>query len=284
MSDLDIIDPSSPLPDEPTLQPAGNPAQQADQHQEEPASSAEADQTGADPEGTDDLADDGPKKPPKGVQKRLDELTRNWRDAERDRDHWRDMAMRGGQPPQQQEQKPAPAVNAAPKPEDFPTYDAFLIAQAKHELRQEMTQAEQAKVQEQQAKVQEQQASQVATNWRTQVDTAKGKYADFEAVAFSAPISEPVAHMVAASDVGADLAYHLGKNPDEARRISALPPVAAARELGRLEAKLSAAPPPKPTQAPPPPPTVNGRGTPTRDPNAMSYAEYKAMRMGKSKK
>lgn len=278
MSDLDIIDPSSPLPDEPTPQPAENPAHQADQHQEDAATSTEADQTGAETEGVDDGGDDGPKKPAKGVQKRLDELTRNWRDAERDRDRWRDMAMRGGQPQQPgAEPKPAPSPGAAPKPEDFPTYDAYLIAQAKHELRQELTQAEREKAQEQEA-------TQVASGWRTQVDTAKGKYADFEAVAFSAPISESVAHMVAASDVGADLAYHLGKNPDEARRISALPPVVAARELGRLEAKLSAAPPPKPTQAPPPVPMVNGRGTQPRDPNAMSYDEYKAMRMGKSKK
>ncbi|CAO3372882.1 hypothetical protein [Azospirillum argentinense] len=277
MSDLDIIDPSSPLPDELPPQPAGNPAQQAEQ-QEDAATSTEADQTGAETEGTDDGGEDGPKKPAKGVQKRLDELTRNWRDAERDRDHWRDMAMRGGQPQQPgPEPKPTPAAEAAPKPEDFPTYDAYLIAQAKHQLRQELTQAEREKAQEQEA-------TQVATGWRAQVDAAKGKYGDFEAVAFSAPISESVAHMVAASDVGADLAYHLGKNPDEARRISALPPVAAARELGRLEAKLSAAPPPKQTQAPPPVPTVNGRGTPTRDPNAMSYEEYKAMRMGKSKK
>ncbi|CAO3447867.1 hypothetical protein [Azospirillum argentinense] len=279
MSDLDIIDPSSPLPDEATPQPAGNPAQQAEQ-QEGAATSTEADQTGAETEGTDDGGEDGPRKPPKGVQKRLDELTRNWRDAERDRDHWRDMAMRGGQPQQpapDANPKPKPDADAAPKPEDFPTYDAYLIAQAKHEFRQEAIQAERTKAQEQQA-------SQVATNWRTQVDTAKGKYADFEAVAFSAPISNSVAHMVAASDVGADLAYHLGKNPDEARRISALPPVAAAREIGRLETKLSTAPPPKSTQAPPPVPTVNGRGTPTRDLNAMSYAEYKAARMGKSKK
>lgn len=31
---------------------------------------------------------------PRGVQKRIDELTGNWRNAERERDHWREVAMR----------------------------------------------------------------------------------------------------------------------------------------------------------------------------------------------
>lgn len=282
MSELDIIAPAT-LPDEPPPQPAGNPAPQADQHQEDAATSTEADQTGADDLEHDDGAEgdnaDQPKKP-KGVQKRLDELTRQREDAKRERDYWRDMAMRGGQPQQPPNapapQTAAPPADAAPKIEDFQSYDDFLVAKAKHELRQEMTQAERAKAAAQES-------AQVATNWRTQVEAAKGKYADFEEVAFTAPLSEPVAQMVAASDIGADLAYHLGKNPDEARRISALSPVAAAREIGRLEAKLSTAPSPKTTQAPPPVPTVTGRSSPQRDPNAMSYEEYKAMRMGKKK-
>jgi hypothetical protein len=39
----------------------------------------------------------------KGVQKRLDELTRNWRETERDRDHWRELAMRTQAPPSKTE-------------------------------------------------------------------------------------------------------------------------------------------------------------------------------------
>src|SRR5689334_5427715 len=53
-----------------------------------------------------------PAKPkPSGVQKRLDELTRNWRQAERDRDHWREQATRNqSQPAQPQAAQGEPSL------------------------------------------------------------------------------------------------------------------------------------------------------------------------------
>jgi hypothetical protein len=64
-----------------------------------------------------------------------------------------------------------------------------------------------------------------------------------------------MAEVINSSPVSHELAYHLAKNTDESRRIAALPPLAAARELGRLEAKLTSGPTAKPrisTNAPEP--------------------------------
>ena len=39
------------------------------------------------------VSEDSPAKP-KGVQKRIGELTHSWRDAQRERDYWRDLALK----------------------------------------------------------------------------------------------------------------------------------------------------------------------------------------------
>jgi hypothetical protein len=39
-------------------------------------------------------------------------------------------------------------------------------------------------------------------------------------------------------DNGPEVLYYLGKNPDIASQLSQLPPLSAARELGRIEAKI----------------------------------------------
>ena len=61
---------------------------------------------------------------------------------------------------------------------------------------------------------------------------------------------------ISESEHGPAVAYHLGKNPDLSRRWASLDPVSLFKELGRLEATLSApavVPQPKPvTQAPAP--------------------------------
>jgi len=62
-------------------------------------------------------------------------------------------------------------------------------------------------------------------------------------------------------DAGSEVIYHLGNTPDEAARIASLPPLKQASELTRLEAKLTAPPPPKKlTASPPPVEPINGRG------------------------
>ena len=95
-------------------------------------------------------------------------------------------------------------------------------------------------------------------------EEARSKYEDFEQVAYNPnlPITTVMAETIQASDVGPDLAYYLGTNPKEADRISRLSPYLQAKEIGKIEARLSDNPPvKKTTSAPPPIAPISGRGT-----------------------
>ena len=92
-----------------------------------------------------------------------------------------------------------------------------------------------------------------------------------------------MAQAIQFSDIGPELAYHLGANPKEAERISKLQPILQAKEIGKLEAKLAADPPVKKTSnAPSPisPVTARSTGSPnfdTTDPRSiksMSTSEW----------
>ena len=62
-----------------------------------------------------------------------------------------------------------------------------------------------------------------------------------------------MAETIRASDIGPEIAYHLGSNPKEAERIARLSPYLQAKEIGRIEAKLADAPPVKKTSSAPAP-------------------------------
>ena len=70
------------------------------------------------------------------------------------------------------------------------------------------------------------------------------------------PISQAMAEVIRDSEVGPKLIRHLANNKAESMRIHNLPPLAAARELGRIEARILATPAPEPpkrvSQAPEP--------------------------------
>ena len=101
-------------------------------------------------------------------------------------------------------------------------------------------------------------------------EEARTKYDDFEQVAYNPklPITDAMAQTIQSSDVGPDMAYYLGSNPKEADRISRLSPLSQAKELGKIEAKLSDNPPVKKTSnapAPIAPITARSSGSPSLD-------------------
>lgn len=69
-------------------------------------------------------------------------------------------------------------------------------------------------------------------------------------------ITDSMLEVILESDLGPAVAYHLAENVEVSEAIARLPPMAQARELGRIEARLEAAakapPPPPVSQAPPP--------------------------------
>jgi hypothetical protein len=195
---------------------------------------------------------------PKGVQKRLDELTRNWREAER-----REAALLALL--QQQRTAPeAPQPTADDKPKtladfeyDEGKFQAYIFDQAEKRAadaaKRELTAAQEREATERRK-----------ASFRSRSAEFAKTVEDFDSVARNPdlPISADMAEVIQDSDDGPALLYHLGKNPDIAEKIAQLPPKAAARELGKIEARLAyereKAKPEKVSKAPPPPPKVEG--------------------------
>lgn len=82
----------------------------------------------------------------------------------------------------------------------------------------------------------------LAATWSDRYTAAKAKWSDYDEVAGrdDITISTPMAEAIMRSEVGPDVAYHLGKNPEEAARIAALPTVGAQLfEMGRLAERVA---------------------------------------------
>ena len=162
-------------------------------------------------------------------------------------------------------------------PDPFDLQTAKMLWGVERKLTQrEAKQVEEAAdaVKSQVENINQQERAVIAEAWAAQVADAKTRYADFEAVAHHAPISDRVAELVATSDMGADVAYYLGQNHNLARALSTMPLVEAARELGRIEARLSLPKPRTQTNAPDPITPVSGKVGASRDPSKMSMEEY----------
>ncbi len=103
------------------------------------------------------------------------------------------------------------------------------------------------------------------------------RYPDIEKVFTDTtlPMSPAMAETLMESEKGPEVAHYLLANREAAQRIKEMSPLAAARELGRIEATISLPKPRTETKAPPPPSTLAGttRG-PAKNPETMTQAEY----------
>lgn len=180
--------------------------------------------------------------------------------------------------------KTAAQGEVEPKRDEFDDPDEYVAAKAAWRGAQSVAKREEAAAQEALNQVARQREAEAKAMWMEQVSEARTRYEDFDRVALdpAVPITPQIASMLQQSDAGADVAYYLGQNRAEAHRIATLPPLEAARELGRIEATM-ALPKPKTQQSVPPPVRpVTGRGQPQRDPSKMSYAEYRKWRSGQA--
>ena len=180
---------------------------------------------------------------------------------------------------QQRKAAESQSVRAAP-PADLPPVDQFESPEAYAEVLA-YRKAEELLAQREQAK---QQAA-LLESYHDKEEQARDKYEDFEQVAYNPNlrITEVMAQTIQASDIGPDVAYYLGTNPKEADRISRLSPYLQAKEIGKIEVRLSDNPPAKKTSsapAPIAPVTARTSGAPaydTTDPRStktMSASEW----------
>lgn len=162
---------------------------------------------------------------------------------------------------QQQRAAETQIVKAAPtaSADQFESPEAYAEALAYQKAEELIAKREAAK-----------QQSQVLESYQEREEAARDKYDDFEQVAYNPklPITEVMAQTIQSSDIGPELAYYLGTNPKDADRISRMAPLAQAKEIGKIEAKLAAEPPVKrTTSAPAPisPVTARSSGAPAYD-------------------
>ena len=166
----------------------------------------------------------------------------------------------------QQAQKPAAAPVEVPPADEFPSVEAYAEALAAKKA-QELLQQQEA----------ERQRLALLDAYHEREEKARERYDDFEQVVYNTrlPISNVMAETIQSSDIGPEIAYHLGSNPKETERISKLSPLLQAREIGKIEAKLADNPPvKKTTNAPPPiaPVSARANGAPaydTTDPRSL---------------
>lgn len=206
--------------------------------------------------------DDKKGKPPKGVQKRLDELTREKYDQQRRAEaaearlqQAMSMLERGNVPdPQPQTFDPS----GPPNPLNYPEGELdvnFIRDVAKYEVRQEIQAARQEA---------EHQKTVVAIESRE--DAARARYADYNEIVNPQNLgpllqNQDVFRTLAAHENGPDLAYYLGKNPSEVMSIAQMTPYNAAMRIGQLLASITPDAPSTKTASKAPPPISPIRGS-----------------------
>ncbi len=161
------------------------------------------------------------------VSKRLAREQRKWE---------REQAQR-----LQQAQKP---VAPPPAPDDFESAQQYAEALAEQKAQELLARRE----------AEAQQAA-ILESYKDREEEARDRYEDFEQVAYnpSLPVTDVMAQAIQASDIGPEVIYYLGSNPKEASRISRLPPVLQAKEIGKIEVNLTSNPPVKKTSTAPAP-------------------------------
>ncbi len=204
-------------------------------------------------------------KPRKSAQERIDEVTAARREAERKAEeaerraaYWEGIAQ--GQQTTTPANAPAPQEDGEPNPDDYEygeTDARFIRDHATHHARK-AAREEFA----QQAAQSRQQAVFDTFTQRVQAQYPAGPPAGLLALQRAQSIPTAITDVILASESGPKLADHLGTNPGELARLSALPPTLQAYELAKIEARITTAPPPRKTatDAPPATPQVRGAG------------------------
>jgi len=215
----------------------------------EPAA-VEAEPEAPEPEAEDTEATDEAEKPrhKPGSQKWKEKAQREAQEKE----YWKAQAL------QQKSPEPAPVAQDGPKQDDYDTHAEWVKASIRYEAKA-MIEAEKRQ-----------------QTWEQKASAARARFTDFDEALETAPApSRAVAEVLNESPIGGDVAYHLATHPDEYARINRLGPVAAALELGRIEARLvpqKKAPIPA-TKAPRPPSPVTAASAarPSDDGRVESY-------------
>lgn len=214
-----------------------------------------------------------PKK--KGVQERIDELTRQRHDREREleaarqeADYWKAQVI----------QKPkveAQAPTGKPTVEQYESYEDYLEALSDYKV------SEKLQATQQQMATANQQAQLAERQKAFHAKAEKLDIPDFVDVVYNPDLllSQDMVDIAFDSEKGPEILYYLGKNPAEAARIAQMDKARAGYEIGRLEAALQLPPAKNVTSAPPPIKPISGGGEPPQmDQEKMTPEQWRDWR------
>ena len=236
-------------------------------------------------------ADDTPveHKPDGGVQKKINKLTARAKaaEAERDRVYAELEAQRASRP--QAPQQPAGETLRPPTLEDFnydearyqDARDKYVADIAVRRVYDEVARSQDAQAQQAEAD----RKRQAGQRFREKAEAAAERYEHLDdameafhkgGISVSVPMIEFVYEH---AEDGPAIVHHLYANQELAEKIAKLSPLAAARELARLEASLPK-PQPRNVSTAPKPPSVpkGGAEPPVRDLENMSMDDYASLR------
>lgn len=225
---------------------------------------------------------DEPKRKKGGVQKRIDELTREKYELAAKLEAQERLLRERQEALTQREH-----ADTRPTLEQF-GYDEAAYSNALQEWMTAGYQRQQEAYQQQQRLVQQQAAQmQFERDMQTKLAKAQEKYPDFNEAINSPGLPQlgsvnPAAFQaIVNSDSMADVAMHLARNPDAAHKLAGLDPVNAIKEVARLEVMLSR---PAPNPKPQPPSKVVGRNDVGVSPEEMTPDEYRQWRQANRKR
>lgn len=208
-------------------------------------------------------------KKPNSYQRKIAELAYQNRELQRERERLLNHVLENQRPSRE---------DKAPDPNDpkYRTVDEYIRDLTSYQIRQAMGNQQPSQVQQVRD---DSGVSQAVEQLRME---GSEKYDDFNEVLDSGKfITEVMRDTILESDTPVDLAYHLCKNVKEARRIASLSPARQAAEIGKLEDKLTAAPPAKkPSAAPAPiePVQANGGNNDNSIKPSMGFEEFMKIR------
>lgn len=197
-----------------------------------------------------------------------------------------ELEARTGQPAAQQHRQPAQA-EGEPTLEEYNfnvvefqrAHSAWAVQNALKTEREKTQQAEST-----------QQQQKVVDAYNERIADFADDHPDFPEVVGSIayPLSAEIQLAIMAHEKGAEIAYHLGNNDDDAFSLASIQPHLAAAAVERLASRLTAAPSQAPTQAtqpnpiqpkpissaPPPAPSVSGRSPSETPPEKLTDDEW----------
>jgi len=196
-------------------------------------------------------------------QERVDEITAARRNAEREAEYWKNKSMESTPPETKVEAPKEPTIA------DYPDIESYITAKVKWERQKERAED-----------FQTQELGKRYNRFGTAVEEFSKVHSDFSTVALNPTLTITPFMKEALVDEprGPEVAYYLGKNPDEAKRISKLPPMIQVMEIGKLGERLAVKVSPKiTTEAPKPLKPVTGTTEiPRKEAQEMTMEEYAA--------